>query len=317
MEKVPAGPKRILRETLDYIRAGAVPFGDLEVPDSLKPEIYALAAHFIEKSAADAKKWLIENPDRLLWREVVERDGRRVVTHVNESSETEVMDVTNPKEIFERISQAIGGLLEFHVLENMNSDEDADDYGEGQPSLDERESTIQARLDVLLASTRFRQGGQAGSEGFVLSATAAPATFIPTIYYAGLAHYYENFKRFPRENELDNLLKQLDVIILKMASVNIVDIAKLLNEHEILVNDEVVVDSLINLLVAEKKGDEIKVDMPQLETMRNPEGLRVEDTLGCPAMYAKAEGQNVVRFLCSYAAHLVKKSGIYVEGSKE
>ena len=37
----------------------------------------------------------------------------------------------------------------------------------------------------------------------------------------------------------------------------------------------------------------------------------IEPTVGCPAIYARSNGQNVIKEMCDYATELLKRSGLY------
>ncbi len=306
-ESQPKSPRIQARTALEGIRRGEDFIGGVE-GNQVKAEIYAIAAYFIEKAAKEAQLWLQENPGKGLQHQTHAIEGV-----VIESSVEIVEDIpsflssSDRATVLFRISELIEGLLHYHVKQVMNADFPA-------PLVNPQDEHIQERMRSLLEHVDFRDGHDHQAQAFVLSATRAPAVFIPVSYHAGLTAFGEAFGRLPEPTtELDLFAKRISPVLLRLAQFNIDDIGSFINKHfggsSARTNLPLAAFDNHLRMVRRDNGD-YQFSFPQVDSHKESEDIS-EPTVGCPALYARPGSQNVIRMMITYATDLLRRSGLY------
>ncbi len=311
-ESQPKSPRVQARTALESIRRGEDLVGRVE-GGQVKAEIYAIAAYFIEKAAQEAQLWLQENPGKGLQHHVHSIEGV-----VIESSIEMVDDIpsflssTNRAEVLFRISKLIEGLLHYHVTRVMNADFPA-------PLVNPQDEHIQERMRSLLEHADFRDGLDHQAQSFVLSATRAPAVFIPVSYHAGLTAFSEAFGRLPESTaELDLFTKRISPVLLRLAQFNVDDIGSFIEKHfggSSARTDLPLAAFDKQLTIERRDNDDYRFSFPEVDSHKESEDVS-EPTVGCPALYARSGSQNVIRMMITYTTDLLRQSGLYANNNR-
>jgi len=173
---------------------------------------------------------------------------------------------------------------------------------------------IQERMRSLMLNSSFRGGESFSAREFVLSATRAPAVFIPVTFHVGLAAFRREFGRLPgTESELDHFAKIISPLLLKLAQFNISDLRIFNDKHfgnqrSRSVLPVAAYDNQVRLERISNGSYHFTFD--DIGNYKESQEL-VEPTVGCPAVYAQANGQNVIRLMVTYCTDLLKLSGAY------
>jgi len=299
MEK---SPRAHTRQILDRLRSGE---SEATIENNpIKAEVYAICAYFIEKATKNADTWLQAHPNQGLYYELQSQENttvRSTITHVEDIQA--FLQSTNLDIILQRISFLIEGLLHQQVLAVMNPDFPA-------TLVNEADEDIQERLRSLLL--QFRDGSTYHARDFVLSATRAPAIFIPPALHAGMVAYQSEYKRIPAIEELEHLTAKLTPLILKLAQHNIRDIVVFNRKHFGIIGPGKMlpVRAFDHQITLEADNNTYQFRFPEVEQYKNT-GTVDEPTIGCPAVYSLVNSQNAIRYMVRYATDLLRQSGIY------
>lgn len=295
-------PRGQTREILTQLRAEGI--SDVTENQSIKAEIYAITAYFIEKAINQADEWRKSHPNQGVQRQVTTSDRHFVDSSIVPVENIEEhLNSSDLGTVLRKISFLIEGLLYQHVLAVMNPDFPSE-------FVNEADEDIQERLRSLLL--KFRDGSTFRARDFVLSATRAPAVFIPPTLHAGMVAYQRAYQAIPVADELDRFAKQLTPIILKLAQHNIDDISQFNRKHFGIISpaNSVPVRAFDTVLQLERVDEGYRFRFPEIETYKNP-GTDEEPTIGCPAVYSQVNSQNAIRYVIGYATDLLRQSGIY------
>jgi len=311
-EDGPKTPRALARAELDSMRKGEVSLDVDFSQEAIKSEIYGIIAYFIEKITIRAQQWRKQNPTMALSISSFRQDNSMRRSDVIGVSEHDLIGANDSTSVLRGVGRAIGGLLEYHILETMN------DIHTPEFVVNPADALIQERLEKLLSQSTFRSGAGDTGRDMVLSAVQAPKIFIPTVYHAGLEQFHKQFGRFPDKDsdELDELSKKMQIIILQLSQFHMTDMSAFIRKHFFATfkggQDMLPVsafDSIIELKVTEKG---YTLSIPEIASYETSEHAKqIEPTVGCPAIYARSNGQNVIKEMCDYATELLERSGLY------